>query len=122
MATARQTGKEEERKLTDMNKPEIFKTTEEAIQNAGRSRPDGLGTAYYTVRILASAAKTPGEIISQIVAAGWHLIGGPVQVPAIGDVPEHVIVSMLRHEPRPLEIRGDLRIGGEIRGIAGAER
>ncbi len=105
-----------------MNKPEVSQTIEDALQKADRCRPDGLGSAYCTFRILATAAKTPGEVVSQLVAAGWHLVGGPVQVGATGDVPEHVIVSMLRHEPRPLEIRGDLRIGGEIRGVAGVER
>jgi len=105
-----------------MNKPEVFQTIEESLQKAARCRPDGLGAAYFTFRILASAAKTPGEMVSQLVAAGWHVIGGPVQVPATTDVPEHIIITMLRHEPRPLEIRGDLRIGGEIRGVAGIER
>jgi hypothetical protein len=46
-----------------------------------------------------------------------------VHVEATGEQPEHVVVTMVWQEPRPIEFRGDLRFEGvgAIRGELHAE-
>ena len=94
-------------------KIEISQTIEDALRKGEQKRPDAVGSLYHTFRLDTAATKlTAGEAVSRLVAAGWHLVGGPMQIDAIADAPEHLLVTMLRHEPRPMQIR----IGGEFRG------
>lgn len=89
----------------------------QALRFAGESRRDDLGYWYCTFRIRVEDSQMDGAtILGQLVDAGWQLQGGPVLVEASDSHPRHVIVSMLHAEPRPLQIRGELRIRGELHG------
>jgi hypothetical protein len=93
---------------------------EVCAQKATQERPDALGCVYHTFRIEAASSKlAAGALVSSLVAAGWHLLGGPLRVPAASEIPKHIFISMIRHQPRPVNVRGDLRdlrFGGEFRG------
>jgi hypothetical protein len=92
-------------------------TTEEALIQASRARRDDLGYCYHTFRITLPEGKLEWPaVLSALVDHGWQLQGTPVVVDATDAVPRHVILSMLHAEPRPIEIRGELRIRGEING------
>ena len=95
----------------------ITETVEEALKQAGRSRRDDLGYLYHTFRIRLPDVKAQWQpILSKLVDAGWQLQGTPVVVEAIDAAPCHVLISMLHADPHPFQIRGELRISGEIKG------
>ena len=95
----------------------ITETVEEALKGAKSARRDDLGNCYHTFRINLVGAKVEWEaILSSLVDAGWQLQGAPVIIDATPARPRHILLSMLHAEPRPLEIRGELRIRGEVIG------
>ena len=116
----------------------ITETVEEALNQVGRSRRDDLGYLYHTFRIRLPDANTESHailsklvtfrirppdtnieshaVLSKLVDAGWQLQGIPIVLEATKAAPRHVLISMLHAEPRPLQIRGDLRISGSIEG------
>jgi hypothetical protein len=97
----------------------IAENVEEGLKQAGGARRDDLGYCYHTFRIRLPDGKTEWQtVLSRLVDAGWQMQGAPVIVGAEDAALRHVLISMLHVEPRPLEIRGELRIRGEIHGDA----
>jgi len=97
----------------------ITDTVDEALNQARKSNRDDLGYCYHTFRVHLADGKTDWQpVLSKLVDAGWQLAGAPLVVEKNNDAPRHLLVSMLHAEPRPLEIRGSLRIHGEIHGEA----
>ena len=95
----------------------ITENLEEALKQAGRSQRDDLGYLYHTFRISLPDEKTEWHaVLSKLVDEGWQLQGTPVVVEAADAAPRHVLISMLHAEPHPLQIRGVMRIRGEIHG------
>ena len=95
----------------------ITESIEAALKQARRCPRDGLGYCYYTFRIaLTPATGDWSAVLSQLIDAGWQLQGGPNVIDATDGVPRHLVLSMLHAEPRPMRIRGGLRLHGEIDG------
>ena len=95
----------------------ITKNVEEALQQAVGSRRDDLGYCYHTFSIRLSDSQNEWQgLLSELVDAGWKLQGTPVVVEATDAAPRYVLIAMLHAEPHPLEIRGEVRIRGEING------
>lgn len=112
-------GKDLQRDTVEDPRFPITESVEEALKNVGRSRRDDFGYCYYTFRIHLPDANTQWHpALSKLIDAGWQLQGTPVILEEIGITPRHVVISMLHAEPRPLQIRGELRIRGEIQGGA----
>lgn len=102
-----------------MSKFPITENLESAIQQAKGSRPDGLGSIRHTFRVQIAAEDVNGhEILTQLVNQGWQLRAAPVVIDATKGAPRHVLLSMLRAEPRTLRIHGELNNRGsaEFRG------
>lgn len=98
---------------------QIVDSVEEALTQANSSRRDELGYCYHTFGIrLPDADSEWHTVLGQLVDAGWQLQGSVIVVDATDVVPRHVLVSMLHAVPRPLQIRGALRLAGEIHGEA----
>lgn len=94
----------------------ITETVEDALALARRARRDDLGYCYFTFRIaLTSATGDWSVVLSRLIDAGWQLQGGPHVVETTGEGPRHLVLSMLHAEPRPLQIRGEVRMHGDIR-------
>lgn len=99
----------------------ITEDFESASKRARQTRPDGVGCTYHTFRVRIGADDETGHgLLTCLVDEGWQLLGGPVVIEATEEIPRHVVLTMLRSEPRPLEIRGRLELRGntEIRGEA----
>jgi len=97
----------------------ITDTLEEALKQARHSKRDDLGYLYHTFRIRLSDEKAGwSALLSNLVDEGWQLQGTPVVIEAAETTRRHVLISMLHAEPRPLEIRGTMRLRGEINGEA----
>lgn len=95
----------------------ITDTIEDALKQAGRSKRDDLGYLYHTFRIRLPDKNTEWHaVLSKLVDEGWQLQGTPVVFEAA--TPRHVLIPMLHAEPQPLQIRGVMRIRGEINGEA----
>lgn len=103
-----------------MKPSSISENVESALRDADRNATGMLGQTFHTFRIrLPSASSQANLTVAELVSVGWHLIGGPVVVPASGDEPPYAIISMVRVEGRPGQIRGEFHFsggGGEIRG------
>lgn len=95
----------------------ITENLEEALHQARRSKRDDLGYLYHTfrIRLLEEAPGWPA-LLSHLVDEGWQLQCAPIVIEAADATPRHVILSMLHAEPRPLEIRGVMRLRGEVEG------
>ena len=100
-----------------MSKFPISDTIDDALRDAGRTRPDGLGQRFHTFRIVLGDEDPLGHgVISRLVDHGWQVQGGPLVIEAAEATPRHLLISMLHAEPRPLEVHGHFNLGGEIRG------
>ena|ERR1043166_5178883 len=97
---------------------QIAENVEDALKRAGGSRADDLGYCYHTFRVRLPDVKTEWQAaLSKLVDAGWQLQGAPVVVEGTDAAPSHLLISMLHVDPRPLQIRGEVRIHGEIHGV-----
>jgi hypothetical protein len=60
-----------------MNTIEISESVEDALQKVRPPRRGVMGSYYQTFRIRGGTSKgAAGEVVSRLVAAGWHLAGG----------------------------------------------
>lgn len=95
----------------------ISENIEEALKLSVQSRSDELGYSYHTFRVRLDNNETDWKImLSTLVDSGWQLQGTPTVMEAKGELPLHILISMLHVEPRPLVIRGELRIRGDFSG------
>jgi hypothetical protein len=95
---------------------QISHSIEDAIDNTREIEPNTLGMKFHTFRIALSGDINCNSLISAIASHGWHLIGTPLIIENENGCPRHLLISMTKSEPRPLEIRHRLEMNGEIRG------
>jgi len=86
------------------------------LKNISREQRDALGYLRFTFRIeLNDPGSTADSLLGDLIDRGWQMVANPVIVEMKGNVPRHVIFSMIHSEPRPMRVQGRLEFHGESR-------
>lgn len=97
------------------NSSTVSPDVQAALKQAHSMPLDAIGNRYHTFRVeLLDSGLSMTDLLSQLVDHGWHMMGSPLVVEACDTRPRHILVSMMRSEPRPIEVRAHLNFDGRI--------